>query len=124
MNKNIYTETLRKVVDKSEYKNGFHFVGTSAYIAFANGNRARLNCYDKEISVSIISKTDGIIDKLSFPYANYFSAKQCSPNAPKWYPFIDGTTWYFGKMYAHVLPNTQDYMELANGIDEYISMFR
>lgn len=124
MNNNIRIITLKNISLYSKYKNGFHFVGDSAYIAFQNGNRAKLICRDTEIEVSIINKIGGAVDHNRFPYANYFSAKQCSPDAPKWYPYIDrDNRWYFSQMYKHVHPNSEDYRSLSNGIDEYITLF-
>lgn len=122
MNSNIYIETIRKTVEHSKYKDGFHFVGDSAYLAFQNGNRAKLSCMNTEIVVSVFNKFEGIVDKNHFPFANYFSDKQCSPGAPKWSQYIDNGKWYFSYM-NHVLPNESDYMSMANGIDEYISLF-
>ncbi|MBR2548867.1 MAG: hypothetical protein IKG47_00505 [Oscillospiraceae bacterium] len=122
MNNNIFIDTLQKTIKYSKYADGFRLVGTSGIIAFENGNRAKLTCGNKEIYVSIINKIDGIVDKNTFPFANYFSAKRCSAGAPPWYPFIDGIRWYFSQ-YPHCVPNTADYIELASGIDDYISLF-
>lgn len=122
MNSNIYIETIRKTVEHSKYKDGFHFVGNSAYLAFQNGNRAKLSCMNTEIVVSVFNKFEGIVDKNHFPFANYFSDKQCSPGAPKWSQYIDNGKWYFSYM-NHVLPSESDYMSMANGIDEYITLF-
>ena len=98
-------------------------VGDCVYYNLANGNRVKLWCYEYGVRAEVINKTDGKIDSLDLPFANYFKPTQCSPNAPKWTQHIDKGQWYFENAYTHVLPKESDYMRLAEALEQYITMY-
>jgi hypothetical protein len=81
-------------------------------------------CYDLGVVAEVINKTEGKVDGVTFPFANYFAPVQCSKDAPMWTQHIDHGKWYFEDVYAHVLPKESDYMNLAEALDEYIDMYK
>lgn len=98
-------------------------VGNCVYYNLANGNKVKLWCYERGVRAEVINKIDGKVDSIDFPFANYFEPTQCTINAPKWTQRIDGNEWYFERVYDHVLPKESDYMNLAEALESYITMY-
>ena len=104
-------------------------VGNALYFAFPNGNIAKVyacggGIYGEThgITVDIVNKTEGTVDKAYFPFKNYFAPVKCSKNAPLWYQHLVRGEWYF-KQYAHVLPTEADFERIADAVCDYIELF-
>lgn len=112
---------IKKITD---YVKGNRVViGNCVYYNLENGNKVKLWCYELGVKAEVINKTDGKVDSVDFPFANYFKPTQCSANAPKWTQRIDGDKWYFENTYTHVLPKESDYMSLAGALNMFIEMY-
>ena len=99
-------------------------IGNCVYYNFANGNKAKLWCYELGVHAEVINKTEGKVDSVDFPFANYFTPTQCSAGAPKWTQHIDRGRWYFSQTYTHVLPKESDYTRLAEALSMYMKMYK
>ena len=98
-------------------------IGNCVYYNLENGNKVKLWCYEYGVRAEVINKTDGKVDCVDFPFANYFELTQCSEGAQKWTQHIDGGKWYFSHIYSHVLPKEKDYLNLTRALREYIEMY-
>lgn len=96
-------------------------LGNFFIVPMQNGNVAKCCCEANGVRVEIVNKKEGVVDRTIFPFANYFTQKKCSPNAPMWDQHIENGKWYF-QQYAHCLPTPQDFRQLACAVDTYIRM--
>lgn len=98
-------------------------IGNCVYYNLVNGNKVKLWCYECGVCAEVINKTDGKVDCVDFPFANYFEPTQCSVGAPQWTQEIEYGKWRFSHVYSHVLPKESDYMNLAEALITYIEMY-
>lgn len=102
---------------------GYKIIGNCVYFTLNNGNVAKAYCEEMGVCIDMVNKTEGKVDCIKLPFANYFKPTQCSPGAPKWTQHIENGKWWFEAMYKHVLPTIDDYCRLAEAIDDYLEMF-
>ncbi|MBR4855795.1 MAG: hypothetical protein IKU94_04125 [Bacteroidaceae bacterium] len=100
-----------------------HYLTAGNFLLFPmkNGNVAKTCCESNGVRVEIVNKKDGIVDRVLFPFANYFKQKQCSPGAPLWDQHIENGEWY-SSQYKHCLPTHEDYECVAKAVDKYIKI--
>ena len=114
-----FIKTITDYINKDK-----EIIGDCVYYNLANGNKVKLWCDELNVVAQVINKTNGKIDEVKLPFANYFEPTQCSHNAPKWTQHIDNGKWYFEDVYQHVLPKDNDYMNLAQALNTYIEMYK
>lgn len=112
---------IKKITDYIERDR--NIIGNFVYYNLANGNKAKLWCEEHGVIAEIINKTEGKVDRVTFPFSNYFEPVCCSPGAPAWTQTIKNDKWYFEDTYKHVLPKEYDYLNLAEAISTYIEMY-
>lgn len=112
---------IKKITDYIEKDRTI--IGDCIYYNLKNGNKIKLWCYSQGVEASAINKIDGEIDRVRFPFANYFEPTQCSNNAPKWTQHIDNGKWHFENMYTHVIPKDSDYINISKALSTYIEMY-
>lgn len=112
---------IRQITDyvNSERK----IFGDCVYFVLENGNRVKAYCVDTGVKLEVINYKAGTVDGVYLPFSHYFAPVRCSAGAPLWHQHIDGSKWYFGDTYEHVLPKTSDYQNMAVAIEEYIAMY-
>ena len=98
-------------------------IGDCVYFKLKNANTVKVWCYNLGVEAKVINKFEGEVDRVKFPFANYFEKTQCSVGAPKWTQQIENGKWWFSEMYSHVLPREKDYKNIAQALDTYIEMY-
>lgn len=116
-------ENIKFIRACTVYSNREHYMTAGNFILFPmkNGNIAKTCCESNGVLVEIVNKKEGVVDRVLFPFANYFRKKQCSSNAPMWDQHIENGEWYFSQ-YKHCLPDANDYERIANAVDKYIAI--
>ncbi len=112
---------IREIMSTSSLRSRMKPVGIVLVYPMHNGNVAKLSCHSDGVSVRIVSKTLGLVDRTFFPFASYFAKKRCSPGAPPWDQHIENGEWYFSQ-YPHCLPTNSDFKKLSSAVEEYLSM--
>ena len=97
--------------------------GNCIYYKLKNNNRVKTWCETNGVCVEIINCKEGKLDQVFFPFRNYFEAVKCYDETEKWYQYIVEDCWAFEKLYSHVLPKENDYINLSIAIENYIEMF-
>ena len=113
-------EFIREITQRSK-RSEREEIGNCIFFRMKNGNVAKAYCVSNAATVEIISRTEGMIDCVELPFANYFAKKKCSPGAPEWDQHIENGRWYFDQ-YPHCCPTNQDYMAISAAVDKYIGM--
>jgi hypothetical protein len=128
---NAFENELRKLFDHDAVFSDTQFVGRTCYGKLSNHIRVRaefitLGYADKydALQVSLINRTEGVIDTAVIRFADLFGSKQVSnPN------FRDGIIphiWNDGgnvKWYVYQ-PTKADYKTLSASVDHYLAVFR
>ena len=126
----VFTETLMRLAKKMDYRTTL--VSRNLYVKFPNtGKRFKIYLDDfsnRYLNIDgfmciAINKDEGVIDKCGFRFCDYFDKVACSPNSPKWIPYIDGNDWHSSRD-LHCLPKESDFKRIAEAIDEYIEIMR
>ena len=128
---NTFESVLRKLFDHDTVFANTRFVGRTCYGKLSDHIRVRaefitLGYADKyeALKVSLLNRTEGVIDTTVVRFGDLFGKKQVSnPN------FRDGIIpyiWTYGERtewYAYQ-PTKADYKTLSDSVDNYLEVFR
>lgn len=126
---NFFENELRRIFNKTEGIQNLRYIGRSCYGSINSYIRLKAEFVTNGVSeqfetlkVTLINKADGEIDHVKLNLADVIGLKEINTSGiGKTPPYIwiyqEKVQWYPCR------PNTNDYVKLAETINEYVSVF-
>ena len=128
----FYEQELRKLFADGTVIGNPKFTGRACLGTLGKDLRARVQFvtsghadhYDV-ISVTVLNRTDGVVDKLRFQLKDILGVKQV-PGNPNFRSGVLPYIWDdYGKADWYVYhPNSQDYQQLTDAVSDYLEVFQ